>query len=380
MKKLFYFMMMAMAAVSCVYPFQAEVEGESHDLVVEGDIVPGDVTRIYLRYSVPVNAASGMTGGVNAAVSVEDEKGKVYKARKVGSELYEMDTEYASPDLKYRLKIQADGMYYETDFMAVTAAPKLGEVTYQLSEENAEIVLSLQGKDDNRHYKVSYLETWEYHADYRAKVTYDPISETFQKVPDTDVFEFYYCWRTARPSESVLMNSSDNVTNSVKRHVIKRASRRDKRFSIVYRMDIEVSAISDGAYDYLKNLQQSSNGSGDLFTPTPSRMESNVRCVTDPSRLVVGYVDAVRKSEIRYQLDCRSRNIYRVPILNDEQNLFIPDTEELTLNDYYTMGFRPVDDRDVEGGPYYWANAICTDCRKEGGNKNKPEDWPTFDE
>lgn len=380
MKKILLYILVLAAAVSCVYPFEAEVGGESHDLVVEGNIVPGTVAQFYLRYTHPLQSHENMSEGADAVLTVRDENGKVYAARRVGSALYEVDMTYASPDLKYSLNIKTENNEYATELMAVTKAPEIKELSYQLSEDNVDVVLSLDGKDDNRHYKVSFLETWEYHSDYLAKTIFDPEAEVIVPLPDDYQYEYYYCWRTRRPNEAVLISAAENESNKVMRYVIMSDSRGSKKFSIVYRMDVSVTAISDGCYEYLKNLQQSSNVSGDLFSPTPSRMESNVVCLTDPTKQVVGYVDAIQPTERRFQLDCRSVSIHKPKLILDDYYLFVPDTEELTLLDYYNFGYRPVDDRGSEGGPIYWAQAQCVDCRLEGGNKNKPEDWPTYDE
>ena len=56
-----------------------------------------------------------------------------------------------------------------------------------------------------------------------------------------------------------------------------------------------------------------------------------------------------------------------------------PEAEGFTPLQWYNMGYSPaIIPPDSER--VYWAQVRCVDCTLEGGNKNKPADWPTTHE
>ena len=60
MKKFLYLTSLALALAGCIYPFDAEVATEdSGGLVVEGDILIGDLARVSLSCVRPLRRPSG---------------------------------------------------------------------------------------------------------------------------------------------------------------------------------------------------------------------------------------------------------------------------------------------------------------------------------
>jgi len=157
---------------------------------------------------------------------------------------------------------------------------------------------------------------------------------------------------------------------------------------VLYCINLRVLSIDKNAYAYLENIQKTSNTTGDLFTPVPSEMRGNVFNDSDQSELVYGYVTTSRMVSQRYFI--QTSRIYRL-LYNPESKLYFPELKEKT-GDYgfyelYMQGERPVKISDPTAvftpSPsktnILWGPGRCTDCRFDGGTKNKPDYWPNND-
>ena len=105
MKKFLFLTSLALALAGCIYPFDAEVASEdSGGLVVEGDILIGDLARVSLSCVRPFGEYSK---GVSGNVWIEDEDGNQYieDANKF-SDSFTINMEQASPDKRYRLRVR----------------------------------------------------------------------------------------------------------------------------------------------------------------------------------------------------------------------------------------------------------------------------------
>ena len=169
------FAAMALMAVSCVYPFEAETEDGSGSLVIEGDILVGEVSKVTLGLTYPV-------GGVPETVAkgtvwIEDDAGGKYYADKSYDYnqkiMYEIDTRDADPSRQYRLHVDAVGAKgghdYESSWQSVTPAPEIDSLSYlkDFDRSRFNITLSMHSKKGS-FFKWTYIEDWEYHVDYYA--------------------------------------------------------------------------------------------------------------------------------------------------------------------------------------------------------------------
>ena len=78
MKKIIYILAALFAVSSCIYPFSPDVMGTGEGLVVEGDVLIGDISVFTLSSVRPLNG--DVTSQPNGTVWVEDEQGNKYKS------------------------------------------------------------------------------------------------------------------------------------------------------------------------------------------------------------------------------------------------------------------------------------------------------------
>lgn len=371
-----------LAAVSCVYPFEPEYRQADELLVVDGDIVIGELCDIVLRKLNPVNEPpyASLDKIPAAEMWIEDSRGKHYGVHEnfdaANGRGYRFDLRQAPVDgRQYSLAIKAWDRFYRSDWLDVHAAPEVKGLNYAIAGSDVRIYLSLDpGAEGERHYRWTYRETWEYNAPFLPNMTWDA-KHGYRELLPGDVFEYHYCWMNARTRNIGIATSDGLAGDSVNDIKVASISRSDGRMSNMYRMDLTARSISRDCYDYLSAVVASSEGTGDLFTPTPSAIWGNVRCQTDSTEMLIGFVEAVQTTRTTLWIDCAALGIYKPPVLNLLDLLVVP-TGETTLEEFSQMGLA-VYGRTNLTSPIYWIPDWCVDCRASGGTKNKPEGWPT---
>ena len=198
-------------------------------------------------------------------------------------------------------------------------------------------------------------------------------------LPEEDIFT---CWASA-PSTGIIIKSTENQTdNTVKAFGIADLPKGSVKLGIKYSILVEQQALTREAYNYWKDIVETSENLGGLFDPLPWQVKGNIRCVSHPEEIVVGYFGGGSTSSRRYFLTpgdvplamtyipvfrCRTDTIslediaaFKGPIISGVYDLISGD-----LLGYSTGSLV---DRD---SPYY----ACVDCRASGGVTSEPDFW-----
>jgi hypothetical protein len=380
---------MALMAVSCVYPFEAETVDGSGSLVIEGDILVGEVSKVVLGLTYPV-------GGVPATVAhgtvwIEDDAGREYQADKWYDYnqkiMYEIDTRDADPSRQFRLHVDNVGVKgghdYESSWQSVTMAPEIDSLSYLKDPERSRfnITLSMHSKQGS-FFKWNYIEDWEYHVDYHATYIYHPPQTGWWGVNGYGSIEelvppdnIYYCYGHEESSEILTFSTEKQTDDRFVDLEFRKIPRDDIKISFYYRIKVFLEALDKDAYTYWENMKTNSEYNGNLFAPTPSEMVGNIRCVQDPEELVIGYISATQRAQKTLFLDAADVQFYKrnepyvEPVLLES-----PSDWYLYYSREQFLPYSSVVPHDT--GQTYWAPARCVDCRKRGGTLTKPDDWP----
>lgn len=386
------------SAVSCIYPFEPDIPELTETVVIEGDIRVGSVSHFNVSFlqelgsKDPVKKAYGR-------VYVEDDQGQKYEGTTIGTigytAGYYVDLTEASPDRKYRLCVivpqydserLADYVHeYQSDFLTPLPAPVIDGITYIESEDKTkvDVCLSFTSTEGNKYFKWDYIEDWEYHAPMQCKVEYIPPAPSLVRDPDDNgqivnkEVDTYWCWTHKESSENELVSVMELTADKVVEHKFLTIGYTDLRIQSLYRMTVQLDAISADGYAYWKNLQEISDYHGSLDTPNPSQIAGNVHCVSDPTEFVIGYINASIVATAHEYYDGAASRIYE-----DKNEYTIEEgVQEVDWYKMYQKGLLPVEYKESfmtdEPSGWTWASKRCTDCRASGGTKNKPADWPT---
>lgn len=402
MKKAFYPLLIVLlaAATSCVYPFELEQEATRELLVIDGDIVPGSSSEITLSYVSPLtnDLSAPVRRPLTAVVRLE-----VDRAKSEGGNLYYEVTEptrreqhgtvytirLTDPALfspsdpgahRYRLAVENgdNGHTYVSEWMQFDkAGMQIRDVYSRLTDGESTLSILMDFRANGGYYRISYKEDWHYTAMYPTNCTYIVPPVSYGRPVGNGQISMvplgrYECWNHA---ESYLLSLVENESHSEKDvdgYLIKKIRRSDTRLNQDYRIDVQITSISPDAYLYYQHLKEVTEFDGSLFSPNPSEMRGNIRCVEDPDELVIGFVDLVRVAKQR-RLFSRAE----LPIYVEPKHYF--DTEPVPVSPtqwytYYKQGYLPFN-YDPDTNSTLWADKRCLDCTISGGTTVRPEDW-----
>ncbi len=378
---------MVLAAAGCVYPFDPVIENTDGRLVVEGDIHVGSVSdftfsRVYPIYSEDINVSAPIVSGY-----IEGEDGTRLESTPVPPDEYGHGKEYGSYSLrfdttdltsgqKYRLHFeeQSSGTVYESDWIGVCPPPVIDDLSYILNEERGEMNVALSMHCNGRsHFRWHYDEEWEYHARDWARHYYDPDSDTVKEYEDG--VNTFYCWSSFQSPEIKIFSTADQVDDRFVDLEFHRIQRTEQRIMVLYHITVYLEALDEEAYKYWNNIRQNSSNQGTIFSPTPSQMQGNIHCISNPSVQVIGYVSAAEQCVADMYYDNAVEKFYKSPYTTP---IIEEEVEPVDFYEYYRRGYAVYYIVEDIGSPtvYVWTSESCVDCRKGGGTKNKPSYWP----
>ena len=382
------FAALILAVTACVYPFEPVIEGKDGRLVVEGDIHIGTVSdfsfsRVYPIYDEDISISTPVVKGYiegEDGTRVESTpmpySGIGYGYNEYGSYSIRFDTVDLRPDQRYRLHFedQESGAVYESDWVEVCPAPVIDDLSYILDEDRGELNVALSMHCNGRsHFRWHYDEEWEYHSRVWAMHYYDPVSNEVKEYEDGK--NTYYCWSSFNSPQIKIFSTADQVDDRFVDLEFHHISRTEQRLMVLYHITVYLEALDENAYKYWNNIQVNSSNQGTIFSPTPSQMQGNIRCVSDPSVQVIGYMSAAEQSvaDMYYdnQVERFYRDSYAYPIVTEQ-------VEPMNFYEFYQRGYAIYYIVEDIGKPteYYWTTESCVDCRRLGGTKNKPSHWP----
>ena len=423
MKKIVSLLAVLSLATACIYPFQPDFENEDIQddiLVVDGNIQIGEQSTVRISFmhnlwpkktdpGVPVpfylytKASSPEKSTVyyvvpeyanTITVWAEDDGGVKYEATLdtdglfasyAGSSYvpglpYTIDTEDAPADRSYRLCVQVKDLLYTSDWIKPLAAPVLKKITFKSSKTDVTVCVTLDGGQDATGYVlITFDETWRFHTEWYPYYTYNPNTNTVaaREFP----WEHYWCWMDSNKGVQLPVDFTGMTTSSLKEYPIHHFSRYDNRNHQRYSIQVKARTIDKDTYLYLSHLEENSEAGGNLFTPNPGEVAGNLRCETEPERMVMGYVTVARSSSMRTYLGSN----YLLSRAPSPYELAYPrqwgqGEADPGWPEYYRMGYMPVEpnelpDPDPNFGPFGWASGPCYDCIVAGGTQEKPDFW-----
>ena len=386
----------ALLSTACIYRYHVDIErsGE-YPMVVEGDIHVGGTSVVKLSHVAPFKLEDYESTRIFAEGYIEGEDGSRVNGSRLESRTFSLvfDTSQLVETQRYRLHLEtfspegASLNQFESEWLTPCPAPTIDELSYSKNDQFSELWIGLSMHCHGSHYfRWTFSETWEYHSDILSNLEYVPsrwdetemqyVEGHYQRLYPN----WYYCWKTeASPSVNLFstVNQTEDRFEELAFHTIPLS---DKRLQVLYKITVQLEALSEDAYNYWQNLQQKTHEQGSIFAPVPSEMASNVLCTTDPSVQVMGYLNAAvpvtasmfysNELEGFYQPGPRfARGDTTIAASNLKAADELLKTGYLPYAEIYSMSPTPSD--------YSWDFASCIDCRRQGGTKDRPEDWPS---
>lgn len=387
MERLFRFLSMWVSVLlvgSCIYDYTPPVPEGEERLVVNGDILIGEMTEIRISRTTEIGSELAGTIAVDA-VYVEGSDGAVFKGSQKEDSAYEIDTRNAPDNAEYRLVIETKGRTYESEWQSVLIASAIDSISYSIAEDaqtmSIEVSSSANAGSDNRFYRWIARQTWEYHAASRPVEYYVPpggMTYEGEVSPSGGIYSYpyqaddnYFCWMSAEVSDLLLGSTLNLNENKFIRHVLYTLECHEPRTQYLYSVQLIQEAIPETAWRYYEAVRSNSSNVGGLFSPQPSEVRGNLHNRAVPEEWIIGYVCVTKPSVLRHFIYMDEIGFHRI---NRDWDL-VTDTKVSEKNWllYWKTGYLV---SHVEDDGVYWAPRRCLDCRTRGGTKDKPSWWP----
>lgn len=380
MKRSLSILAVLLCAFACIYPYHPAVEDAPEGiLVIEGNLTVGDQATVRIGFLQSVwgeVTQKRYTLPADCAVWAEDDAATRYPGVPDPDDetRFTLALDQAPADRAYRLCVHAEGRDYSSDWATPLAAPVIKSVNFYPNEEKVFVYVSLDCSAAPSGYAVlSYDETWRFHASFYPGYEYDAELDTV--IGRIGEFERYWCWMTSDQEKVFPLDYTLMKEPAINDYPLLDFSRYSSRNHQRYSLQVKARTINKANYLYLNNLAQAQDNN-DLFTPNPGEMQGNLRCDTDPDRMVLGYVTV---SQIARKRVFIGSEFLKVRAL-DPYELSFPQKEEYA--ETYERGYWPLvetaalwEDPQADRGDYAWGPPRCFDCTVNGGSLEKPDYW-----
>lgn len=381
-KSIFYRLIFFLAVVpfltTCLDEYNPpEITNSETVLVVEGNISDTE-TRIRLTQTsnlsedelIEVNNARVILENENGGFSVEltpESKG-----------FYGVTVPLDNAD-KYRIQIQTEGNVYASEYLALLPTPTIDSVGWESVDDRFQVHISTRGDENSsRYYLWSFEETWL----YRSRLPSNFIYEDNMVVPRPRDEQINTCWSTEK-STSILIgttiNLSQNVVSKLPLHVIEPTQ--NLKLSNRYSILVKQYAISKEAFEFWDLLKKNSESLGTFFDPQPSQLPTNLTCISNPEKAVIGFVAASQEQQERIfvnRSDLPFRNIPFATVSFCERDTIANSPQ--ALQDKFASGtnlitFEIINMFSGQVVGYEGVTRSCADCRVFGGTNQEPDFW-----
>lgn len=369
MRKLYLLVAILACAASCREQYDPNAKSlDKSYLVVEANLDPGpDSTIIRLTRTSALNNRSTIITENGATVTIEGEDNSSRTLIPIANGYY------VSPNLNltigtgYRIHIRlADGKEYRSDIVKARVTPAIDSINAVQTDAVYIYANTHDPSGNSRYYRWDFDETWEIRSYYYAEYIWDNAIRDvrYRILPGEDV---YKCWKYDFSNSILLANTTRLQDDIVYRSHLTTIPYSDERVSVRYSTLVRQYALDKGAYDFFELMKKNTEQVGSIFAPQPFELNGNIKCITDKSEYALGYLTAstVQKQRIfltvqrpGFSQDCPSIKVTRDSVLyyfggGD----YIPWTFDFTENKY--LGAKPQ----------------CADCRRRGGDLNRPSYW-----
>ena len=384
LRKSLYLVLCLMAGVctlsGCIEEYEADIsEDDSNLLVVEGTICSSEWNIFILTRTQAINSDYKLKMVSGARVSVRGTDGSEYPTESDGG-YYFCQIGFLYPDVEYYLHIEADGEVYESEPQRPLRTEEIAEVigVQDTPESNIDVLVTPEAPFEpgqTNYYAWTYDETWEVHADYTTTIYFDP---TIMK-PVFKANQFpERGWKDAAGKTRTVGASLSYEGQHIRRLKMYDLDRSDERVFYRYSGLVHQRAISKAEYEYELAKAQAGSEMGGLFTPLPSALPTNIRCLTSKKH-VIGFVGcSLNTTDYRFFLNPEDFSIY-IPPREDERTIFEDTSDadclQMVREGKYLCEWE--DNRMTPNGKLrtVWATEVQLDVRYKSAYIDEPYFW-----
>ena len=308
-----YGLMLMLLVVACEDIYDADIEQRENVIVADARILAGESLNS-IRLSKTLNFNSKFTGNYppveNATVTIADDTGAGNLLREVEPGQYIVDFEL-NPENKYQLIIEYEGERFESAFESVPPAPSLDTV-YGVAEtkiieqagansvsdfrekEGAQLYVDINNRENLKYYRFTSRKVMQY-----TYVILVPFMGALLPV-------VVYAWKSYYPRE--FFNIAGPGEYSTGTDIAKHPLCFMEKYGPVTQEEsfdgwiliLQQYSLSESAYNYYSDLNDQLKAEGRLFDPLYVQARGNLKCTSNPGKLILGSFEITRSNETRY--------------------------------------------------------------------------------
>jgi len=354
-------------ASACTTKFLPEIDEYDNIMVVEG-LLTNENRANYVKISrtIPVGITGISSPLVDAHVYIRDDLNRiaVFHEKRAGYYASDSLTFRGEIGRTYTLHIMAGGKNYESDPMLIQEVQPIDslfaefryeeDVIYPPLYEYTVYFNSYDPENNNRFFRWTYEEVWEFHLPWHYPPDYKRI-----------------CWLTEESSEIIIKNNSTVEEAIIDRYPLLTVDNRSsnklyQRYSIL----LKQYSINEDEYNYWESMKKMTEEQGGLYDPIPQSLTGNIKCVDDPAEPVLGFFSVSAVEQKRLFID---NDTIKYPAGGPQY--CVTDTA-YSINEISGLGKYVFILEFIDEGAYYLLSRFeqCADCRLFGTNI-KPDYW-----
>jgi hypothetical protein len=356
---------------SCIAQFIPQTNENPELLVVEGLItdLPGPDT-VKLSSSVPLGTKASAKPVSGSVVSINDEFGTGTSLSEIKPGIYvtpnyfhgtighhytlnirikpssnDPDNSYTSYPMEMKPVPPIDSIYYEK--------VKISEASlWSQEKDGCQIYLNTHDPaNECKFYRWEFVETWEFRIPYT--------------VPNST------CWATGHSDQISIKSTASFAESKIIRFPLNFVSNGSDRLKVKYSVLVNQYSLNEDEFLYWEKLQNLSQQVGGLYDIIPSSVPSNVFCVNNPNKKVLGYFSVSAAASKRvfikdrflgqanpYSADnCVADTIFGgkpIPLLNQSVWVIVDNFEPPYKVITYTRGCADCTTRGTRLKPDFW--------------------------
>lgn len=357
------------------------------ELVIQGRILAGDKSIIYISRTQPLNSLKEPESVLNAQVTIIGQNGYESKLAEfdIEQDCYTIDTRELPSNTLYAVQVKVENEIYQSEFQSIQYTSEIDDVYYKENTDGISIHVTTYGDDKaSRFYMWTYEEDWEFHADINMQALggFTLYSDKFYQFENSYDNPYYYCWKHTISRNIHLYSTLDLKENTAKDVELLQIPIDDIRISYIYSILVKQWGLSEDAYKYYRTIKLYSEESAGLFTPIPTELLGNVSCISNPDKRVRGYVLAsqtttkrifIYESELKELTSEYEGCTFEYPPYPQYSGWQI--SWNLRMKSHPYVIYTPYGEIDSNSILY---SPNCVDCRTvDGATKKRPDFWPT---
>jgi hypothetical protein len=364
------------ALAGCIEPYTPpESAAGENPLVVEGGL-HGNTGTASVQLTRTARLSDGLPAPpvTGAVVLLESRSGASFALTDPdGKGLYSRSGLPVAPGEEFRLRVQAGGKSYVSDYEVARPAPPIDSVSWEVKEDGIQVYVNTHDTENEAgNYLWTYEETWAYTSAFESTVIFENGAPRLRASS-----EFVYMCYQGSVSSTINNISTEKLSeNRVSKFPLVFHPKSSDKIRIRYSILVRQYSIDDEEHAFWTQMKKNSQNLGTLFDPLPTQITGNLHNENDPGEVVLGFFRAGYSSEQRIFISNRD-----LPRDFREQKDFGNCLETMwPVGDIGLFGLypylitRPVYDGITIIG-YNYSTKDCVDCRRQGGTTTPPDFW-----